>query len=135
MMCPDGDEWPVGLSRPLADAGTLPRYAMGESVCAVARLRPELVGRAVLVAVQGPWERGASPGMVLRVGAPRPCLTRLNRVHRALPQADGCAVVPPWTLRPEAADPPHGKRVVTDLTHARTAHVVYCATRKCDHGP
>ena len=40
-------EWPVGLSRPFADEGTLLRYAMGESACSVAQPRPELVGRAV----------------------------------------------------------------------------------------
>ena len=63
-------EWPVGLSRPLADAGTLLRYAMGESACSVAGPRPELVGCAVPVSVLDPAERGACPDVVLRVGAP-----------------------------------------------------------------
>ena len=70
LMCAGGREWPVGLSRPLAGAGTVVRYAMGESVCAVAGPCPELVGRAVLVAVLDPAERGACPDVVLQVGAP-----------------------------------------------------------------
>ena len=69
LMRPGGDEWPVGLSRPLVDAGTLLRYAMSECVCAVAGPRPELVGRAVLVTVQDPQERGANPDVVLRKSA------------------------------------------------------------------
>ena len=45
LMRAGGSGWPVGLSRPLADTGTLLRYAMGESACAVAGPRPELVLR------------------------------------------------------------------------------------------
>ena len=63
-------EWPVGLSRPFADADTLLRYVMGESVCSAAGPRPELVGRAVPVSVLDPVERGACPDVVLHVGAP-----------------------------------------------------------------
>ena len=51
LMCAGGSGWPVGQSRPLADAGNLLRYAMGESTCAVAGLRHEPVGRAVPVVV------------------------------------------------------------------------------------
>ena len=69
LMCAGGTGWPVGLSRPLPDAGTLLRYAMGESACAVAGPRPELLGRAVPVAVLDPVERGACPDVVLKVGA------------------------------------------------------------------
>ena len=29
-------KWPVGLPRPFADAGTVLRYAMGQSACSVA---------------------------------------------------------------------------------------------------
>ena len=47
LMRPGGDEWPVGLSRPLADAGTLMCYAMGDSMCDVAGPRPEPVGLGV----------------------------------------------------------------------------------------
>ena len=70
LMRPSGHEWPVGLSRLLADAGTLMHYAMGESVFIVAGLPPELMGRAVLVVVQDSVVRGASPDIVFRVGAP-----------------------------------------------------------------
>ena len=70
LMRAGGSGWPVGLSRPLADTGTLLRYAMGKSACAIAGLRPELVGRAVPVLVLDPAERGACPDVVLRVGPP-----------------------------------------------------------------
>ena len=70
LMRAGGSGWPVGLSRPLADAGTLLCYAMGESACAVAGPRPELVGRAVPVSVLDPAERGACPDVVLSVGIP-----------------------------------------------------------------
>ena len=51
--------WPVGLSRPLAQSGTLLRYTLGETTCSVAGPRPELVGRAVPVSVprRGPQRR------------------------------------------------------------------------------
>ena len=61
--------WPVGLSRPPTDTGTLLHYAMGESACTVAGPHPELVGRAVPVAVLDLAERGACEA-VLSVGAP-----------------------------------------------------------------
>ena len=70
LMRPSGDEWPVGLSRPPADTGTMMRYAMGESMCELAGLRPELLGYAVPVPVQDSQEHSASPDVVLRVGAP-----------------------------------------------------------------
>ena len=70
LMRAGGSGWPVGLSRPLADAGTPLRYAMAESACAVAGPRPELVGRAVPVSVLDPGERGACPDVVLGVGTP-----------------------------------------------------------------
>ena len=60
----------MGLFRPLVDKSTLLRYAMGESACAVARRRPELVGRAVPVAVLNTAECGACPDVVLRAEAP-----------------------------------------------------------------
>ena len=60
----------MGVSRPLAFAGTLLRYAMGESACTVAGLRPELVGRVVPVSVLHPAHRGACPDAVLSVGTP-----------------------------------------------------------------
>ena len=60
----------MSLSRPLADAGTPLRYAIGESACAVAGPHPELVGRAVPTAVLDPAERKACPDVVLRVVAP-----------------------------------------------------------------
>ena len=56
LMRAGGSGWPVGLSCPLVDAGTLLRYAMGESTCTVAGPRPELVGRAVPVVVLDPAE-------------------------------------------------------------------------------
>ena len=72
LMCRGVDEWPVGLSRLLADTSTLMRYAIGESTCAVAGPRPALGGSVILVAVQGLWERGASLDFVLRVALPPP---------------------------------------------------------------
>ena len=95
IMRPGGDEWPVGLSCPLADAGTLLRYAMGESVCAVAGPRPEVVGRAVLVAVQDPQEHGASPDVVLRVGTPP-----LAREVVLAPPATSRSLFPGFTIQP-----------------------------------
>ena len=89
LMCPGGDEWPVGLSHLLADAGTLFCYAMGESVCGVAGPRPELVGRAVVVAVQDPQERGAGPDVVLRVGAPPSLQGEAREVVLAPPATSG----------------------------------------------
>ena len=68
-----GSGWPAGLSRPLADAGTLLRYAMDESACAVVGWRPRLVGRAVLVSVLDPAEGGVSPDVVLSMGTRCPC--------------------------------------------------------------
>ena len=62
-------EWPVGLPRPFAEAGTLLRYAMGESACSLAGPRPELVGRAVPVSVLDSADRGACPDVVLNVSA------------------------------------------------------------------
>ena len=60
----------MGLSYPLADAGTLLRYAMGESACSVVGPRPQLVGRGVPMSVLDSAERGACPDVRLSVGAP-----------------------------------------------------------------
>ena len=51
LMRAGGSGWPVGLSRPLGDVGTLLSYAVGDSACALAGPRPELVGRAIPVSV------------------------------------------------------------------------------------
>ena len=70
-------EWPLGLPRPLADAGTLLRYAMGESTCSVAGLRPELVGRAVPSVATD--EGGTLPGCV----SPSPTISqKINTGNR-----------------------------------------------------
>ena len=42
LMCASGSGWPVGFSRLSADGGTLLRYAMGESACAIAGRAPSL---------------------------------------------------------------------------------------------
>ena len=91
--------WPVGLSRPVADAGTLLRYALGESACSVAGPRPELVGRAVPVSMLDPAERGACPGVVLSVGAPPSLRGAVPEVVLA-PPATSRALFPGFTLRP-----------------------------------
>ena len=62
--------WPAGLSRPLAVAGTLLRYAMGKSACAVAGPRPVLFGRAVPASVPDPAECGPCPDVVLIIETP-----------------------------------------------------------------
>ena len=62
-------EWLVGLSHPLTDPGTLLRYAMGESVCTVAGPHPELVGRAVPLAMLALVEPGSCLSAVPRAGA------------------------------------------------------------------
>ena len=59
----------AGLVRPQADAGTLLRYALGESTCSVAGPRLDLVGRALPVSVLDPAERGPCPDVVLSVDA------------------------------------------------------------------
>ena len=94
-----GSGWPVGLSRPLADAGALLRYAMGESACAVARPRPELVGRAVPVSVLDPVERGACLDVVLSVGTP-PSLQGTTPEVVLAPPATSRALFPGFTLPP-----------------------------------
>ena len=82
--------WPVGLSRPLADAGTLLRYPMGKFACAVAGPRPKLVGRAVPVSMLDPAERGACPDVVLDVGALLgPCRAPPRRWFWPRPQPAG----------------------------------------------
>ena len=60
----------MGLSRPLADTGTLLHYAMRESACPVARPRHDMAGRASPVSMRDPAERRACPDVVLSVGAP-----------------------------------------------------------------
>ena len=94
-----GSDWPVGLRLPLADAGTLLRYAMGESVCALAGPRPELVGRAVPVAVLAPSERGATPDVVLRVGA-SPSLQGSAPEVVLVPPATSRALLWGYTIQP-----------------------------------
>ena len=94
-----GGGWPVGLSRPLTNAGTLLRYALGESACSVARPRPELVGCAVPVSVLDPAERGVCPDVVLGVGAPPSLRGAIPEVVLALP-ATSRALFPGFTLQP-----------------------------------
>ena len=53
LMRAGGSGWPVGLSHPLADAGTLLCYAMGESLCSVAGPRRELRSPRVRVGPSG----------------------------------------------------------------------------------
>ena len=92
-------KWPVGLSRPLADVGTLLRYAMGESACAVAGPRPELVGRAVPVSVLDPAERRACPHVILSGGTP-PSLRGTTPEVVLAPPATSRALFPGFTLQP-----------------------------------
>ena len=89
----------MGLSRPLANADTLQRYAMGESACSVAGPRPELVGRAVPVSVLDPAEHGACPDVVLSVGAPPSLRGTVPEVVLA-PPATSRALFPGFTLQP-----------------------------------
>ena len=99
LMRAGGGRWLVGLSRPLADAGTLLRYTMGESACAVAGLRPELVGQAVPVAVLDRAERRACPDVVLRVGTPLSPLGTAPEVVLA-PPATSRELFPGFTIQP-----------------------------------
>ena len=94
-----GWEWPVGLFRPLADAATPLRYALGKSVCAVAGPHPELVGRAVLGAVLDLAELGACPGVVLQVEAPPSLRRSAPDVVLASP-AMSRALFPCFTIQP-----------------------------------
>ena len=89
----------MGLSCPLADAGTLLRYAMGECACAVAGLHHELVGRAVPMSVLDPAERGACPDVVLSVGTPPPLQGATPEVVLA-PPATCRALFPGFTIQP-----------------------------------
>ena len=75
----------MGLSRPLLDTGTLLRYAMGESACAVAGPRPALVGRAVPVSMLEPAACAVCPDVVLSVGAPPSLQGATPEVVLALP--------------------------------------------------
>ena len=70
MLHPCSPYWPTGLVRPLANVATLLLYAMGEGAVAVAGPHPDLVGRALPVAILMPHERGVTPDVVLRVGEP-----------------------------------------------------------------
>ena len=88
----------MGLSRPLADVGTLLRYAMGESACSVAGPRPELVGRVVPVSVLDPAECGACPDVVLSVGVPPSLRGTVPEVVLAPPATR--ALFPGFTLQP-----------------------------------
>ena len=97
---------PVGApdGRPLTDAGTVRRYAMGKSACFVAGPRPELVGRAVPVSVLDPAERGACPDVVLSVGTPPSLLGATPEVVLASP-ATSRALFPGFTLQPVGDGP------------------------------
>ena len=99
LMRPGESGMPVGLSRPLADAGTLLGYAMGKSACAVAGPRPELVRRTIPVSVLDLAERGACPDMVLRVGAP-PSLQGATPEVVLAPLATSRALFPGFTIQP-----------------------------------
>ena len=88
----------MGLSCPHADTGVLLRYTMGESVCTVAGLRPELVGQAVPVAVVDPAERGACLSVVLRVGAP-PSLQGSTPEVILTPPASAWVLVAGYTIQ------------------------------------
>ena len=99
LMRAGGGGWPVGLSRPLAYADTLLRYAMGESACPVAGPRPELVGRAVPVSVLDPAELGKCPDVVLSVGAPLSLQGATPEVVLA-PLAICRALFPGFTIQP-----------------------------------
>ena len=94
----------MGLSRPLADAGTLLRYALGESACSVAGPRPELVGRAVPVSVPDRAERGACLDVVLCVGAPPSLQGAVPEVVLA-PPTTSRALFPGFTLEPLGDSP------------------------------
>ena len=91
--------WPVGLSRPLEDAGTLLRYALGDSACSVAGPHPELVGRAVPVSVLDRAKCGACPDVVLSVGTPPSLQGAVPEVALA-PPATSRALFPGFTLQP-----------------------------------
>ena len=88
----------LGLFSPLADAGTLLRYAMGECAC-IAGPRPELVGRAIPVSISDPAERGVCPNVVLRVRA-RPSLHRATPEVVVAPPATCWALLPGFTIQP-----------------------------------
>ena len=97
-------KWPVGLPRPLADAGTLLRYAAGESACSMAWPRPELVGRAVQVSMLDPADGGACRKVVLNVGALPTLRGAVPEVVLALP-ATSRAVLPGCTIQPLGEGP------------------------------
>ena len=97
-------EWPLGLPRPLADAGTLLRYAMGESACSVAGPRPELEGRAVPVSVLNPADRGACPDVVLTGGALPSLRGAVPEVVLA-PPTSSRALFPGSTIQPLGEGP------------------------------
>ena len=99
LMRAGGSGWPAGLSRPLADAGTLLHYGMGESACALAGPRLELLGRAVPVSVMDSAARGACPDVLLSVGTP-PSLQGATPEVVLAPPATSRALFPGFTLQP-----------------------------------
>ena len=99
LMRAGGSRWPVGLSRPLADAHTVLRYAMGESACVAAGPPYKLVGRAVPVSMLDPAERGACPDVVVGVGTPSSLQGATPEVVVATP-ATLRALFPGFTLQP-----------------------------------
>ena len=90
---------------PLADAGTLLRYAMGESACSVAGPRHELVGRTVAVSVWDPAEHGWCPDLVPSFSAPLSLWGTIPEVVLA-PPATSRALFPGFTLQPLGDGPP-----------------------------
>ena len=99
-----GGAWPVGLSRPVADAGTPLRYAVGESACSVAGPRPKLVGRGVHVSVLGPPECGMCTNVVLSISAP-PSLRGTVPEAVLAPPVTSQALVRGFTLQPLGMGP------------------------------
>ena len=96
----------MGLFRPLVDAGTVLRYAIGESACSVLGPPPEPVGRAVPVSVLDLdlAERGACLEVVLTVAAPSSLQGTIPEVVLASP-ATSRALFPGFTLRPPGDGP------------------------------
>ena len=109
-----GSRWPLGLFRPLADAGFVLCYAMGESACAVAGPRIELLGRAVPLFVRDPAEHGACPDVVLSIGTLPSLPGSIPQVVRALP-ATCLAMFAGFTIQPLGDGPLPALRVGAEL--------------------
>ena len=61
--------WPLRLVM-LATVATILRYAMGDGVVMVAGPHPDMVGKALPVAILTPHDWGVTPDIVLRMGEP-----------------------------------------------------------------